>query len=68
MLVTKENWEEVKEDIEGGVARVRLNDDGDMVWVATESFNGYNIPVKFLRKLGRDGQLPDALMKKLGKI
>jgi hypothetical protein len=68
MLVNKENWEEVRKDIEGGVARVRLNDEGDMVWVATESFNGYNIPVRFLRRLSKTGELPEALLKKLGKI
>jgi hypothetical protein len=68
MLVTKENWPEVKKDIEAGVARVRLNDDGDMVWVATESFNGYNFPLKFLRKLRRDGELPEAFLAKFGKL
>ena len=67
MLVTKENWPEVKKDLEGGVARVRLNDDGDMVWVATESFNGYNFPLRFIRKLQRDGELPEAFLAKLGK-
>jgi hypothetical protein len=67
MLVTKENWADVRKDLEGGVARVRLNDEGDMVWIATESFNGYNVPVRLLRKLHRDGELPEQLLTKLGK-
>lgn len=68
MLVTKENWPEVKKDLEGGVTRIRLNDDGDMVWVTTESFNGYNFPLRLLKKLVRDGEVPETLLVRLGRV
>src|SRR5947209_19123324 len=61
MLVTKENWPEVKKDLEAGVARMRLSEDGNTVWVTTESFNGYDFPIRFIRKLGKDGELPASL-------
>ena len=65
--VNKDNWPEVKKDIEGGVTRVSVNDDGTIVRIATESFNGYNIPVRMIRKLLKEGELPESVMAKLSK-
>jgi hypothetical protein len=65
--VNKDNWPEAKKDIENGVTRVSVNDDGTIVRVATESYNGYNIPVKLVRKLLKEGELPESVMSKLSK-
>ena len=65
--VNKDNWPEARADIENGVTRVSVNDDGTIVRIATESFNGYNIPVKLVRKLLKEGELPESVMSKLSK-
>jgi hypothetical protein len=65
--VNKDNWPEVRADIENGVTRVSVNDDGTIVRIATESFNGYNIPVKLVRKLLKDGEMPESVLSKLSK-
>jgi hypothetical protein len=67
MLVTKENWPEVKKDLEEGVARVSVNPDGTMVRVNSTSFNGYDFPVKFIQKLQKAGELPPTLMALIPK-
>ena len=68
VLVTKENWPEVKKDLEAGVERIRLNDDATMIRVNSSSFVGYDIPVRFARKLAKDGELPPEVLKKIGKV
>ena len=62
VLVTKENWPEVKKDLEAGIARISVNPDGTTVRVNSESFNGYDFPVKFIQKLQKAGELPKALL------
>jgi hypothetical protein len=62
MLVTKENWPEVRKDIEQGVARVSVTPDGTTVRVNTTSFNGYDFPVRFIQRLQKQGELPKSLM------
>lgn len=65
--VNKDNWPEAKKDIDAGVTRVSVNEDGTIVRIATESFNGYNVPVKMIRKLLKEGELPESVMEKLSK-
>jgi hypothetical protein len=67
MLVTKENWPEVKKDLEEGVARVSVNPDGTIVRVNSTCFNGYDFPVKLIRKLQKEGELPPSLMAHVNK-
>lgn len=67
MLVTKENWPEVKKDLEEGVARVSVNPDNTIVRVNSASFNGYDFPVKFIRRLQKANELPQALMDMITK-
>lgn len=62
MLVTKENWPEVKRDLEEGIARVSVNPDGTIVRVNSASFNGYDFPVKLIQRLQKAGELPQALV------
>ena len=66
MLVTSKNWPEAKKDIEAGVTRVRLSEDGTMVRVNSASFVGYDIPIRLARKLAKDGELPETLTAMLG--
>ncbi|HVK37274.1 MAG TPA: hypothetical protein VNA88_01985 [Candidatus Kapabacteria bacterium] len=67
MLVTKENWPEVRKDLEEGVARVSVNPDNTIVRVNSASFNGYDFPVKFIQRLQKAGELPQALMDMITK-
>ena len=67
MLVTKENWPEVKKDLEEGVERISVNPDGTMVRVNSSSFNGYDFPVKFIQKLQKAGELPESVLARLSK-
>ena len=67
MLVTKDNWPEVKRDLEAGIARVSVNPDGTIVRVNSTSFNGYDFPVKLIQKLQKSGELPQALLDLVSK-
>jgi hypothetical protein len=67
MLVTKENWPEVKKDLEEGIARVSVNPDGTIVRVNTVSFNGYDFPVKLIQRLQKSGELPKGLLDMVSK-
>jgi hypothetical protein len=67
MLVTKENWPEVRKDLEEGVARVSVTPDGRTVRVNSTSFNGYDFPVKLIQKLQKSGELPPQLLDMVTK-
>ena len=69
ILVTKENWPEVKKDFEEhGVGRMNISDDGKMVRINSLSFTGYDFPLRFIRKLQKDGELPEELLRRFGKV